>query len=116
MYSGAIEPPGTGRFNRTRERPASRSIRQGRRFIRYNTIYSGGFVAKINPGGSGFGFSPISFPATVTAITVDAVGDTYLATGGIIEKLNPTGTAVWTFTMPGIGDSSRNIHRPRYQR
>jgi transposase len=26
---------------------------------------------------------------------VDATGDTYLATGGTIEKLNPTGSVVW---------------------
>jgi uncharacterized protein (TIGR03437 family) len=105
LYSGAIVPTGATDLRA----PGVAVDSAGEAFLRYNNIPNSGFIANINAGGAGFGFSPISFPATVNAITVDAAGDTYLATGGTIEKLNPAGTAVWTFTMPpGIVDSSPN--------
>ncbi len=103
LYSGAIGPTGNVGFAGIAVDPA------GEAFLRYNTDNDSGFVAKINSAGAGFGFPPISFPSSVNAITVDAAGDTYLATGGTIEKLNSTGTAAWTFTLPpGIVDSSPN--------
>jgi uncharacterized protein (TIGR03437 family) len=100
LYSGAIGPTGNVGFAGIAVDPA------GEAFLRYNTYDDKGFVAKINPAGAGFGFSPISFPATVDAITVDAAGNAYLATGGTIEKLSPTGTAAWTFTMPPSSPNS----------
>ncbi len=105
LYSGAIAPTGNAAFQTNAGAPGVAVDPAGEAFLRYNTIYSGGFAAKINVGGAGFGFSPISFPATVNAIAVDAVGNTYLATAGAIEKLNPPGTAVWTFTLSAQGDS-----------
>ena len=110
LYSGAVVPTGNTVFATY---PASSGIAvdpTGEAFLRYNNDNNSGFVAKINAGGAGFAFAPISFPATVNAITLDAAGDTYLAIGGgTIEKLNPAGTAVWTFTLPpGIVDESPN--------
>jgi uncharacterized protein (TIGR03437 family) len=110
LYSGAVVPTGNTVFATY---PASSGIAvdpAGEAFLRYNNDNNSGFVAKINAGGAGFAFAPISFPATVNAITLDAAGDTYLAIGGgTIEKLNPAGTAVWTFTLPpGIVDESPN--------
>jgi uncharacterized protein (TIGR03437 family) len=105
LYSGAIAPTGNQAFTTGASGIAVDSA--GEAFLRYNNTSNSGFIVKINAAGAGFGFSPISFPATVNAITVDAAGDTYLATGGTIEKLNSTGTAAWTFTLPpGIVDSS----------
>jgi uncharacterized protein (TIGR03437 family) len=100
LYSGAIGPTGNVGFAGIAVDPA------GEAFLRYDTFNDNGFVAKINSAGAGFGFSPISFPGTVDAITLDAAGNAYLATGGTIEKLSPTGTTAWTFTMPQ--DSSPN--------
>jgi len=109
LYSGAVVP--TGNIV-VATYPTASGIAvdpAGEAFLRYNNDNSG-FAVKINAGGAGFGFSPISFPAPVNAITLDAAGDTYLAIGGgTIEKLNPAGTAVWTFTLPpGIVDESPN--------
>jgi uncharacterized protein (TIGR03437 family) len=105
IYSGEIAPTGNQAF----AAPGIAVDSSGEAFLRYNNTFNSGFIAKINAGGAGLGFSPISFPATANAITVDAAGDAYLATGGTIEKLNPTGTAVWTFSLPpGIVDSSPN--------
>src|SRR5580704_11478932 len=109
LYSGAVVP--TGNIV-VATYPTSSGIAvdpAGEAFLRYNNDNSG-FVAKINAGGAGFAFAPISFPAPVNAITLDAARDTYLAIGGgTIEKLNPAGTAVWTFTLPpGIVDESPN--------
>ncbi|MBZ5609159.1 MAG: SBBP repeat-containing protein [Acidobacteriia bacterium] len=105
LYSGEIAPTGNQAF--ATAAPGIAVDSAGEVFLRYNNTFNSGFAAKINAAGAGFGFSPISFPATVNAIAVDAAGDAYLATGGTIEKLNPTGTAAWTFTMPpGIVDSS----------
>ena len=107
LYSGAIAPTGNQAF--ATATPGIAVDSAGDAFLRYNNTFNNGFVAKINAAGAGFGFSPISFPATINTIAVDAAGDTYLATGGTIEKLNPAGAAVWTFTMPpGIVDSSPN--------
>ena len=107
LYSGEIAPTGNQAFA-----PAAPGVAvdlAGEVFLRYNNTFGNGFIAKINAAGAGFGFAPISFPGTVDAIAVDAAGDTYLTTGGTIEKLNPAGTAAWTFTMPpGIVDSSPN--------
>jgi len=110
LYSGAVVPTGNTVFATY---PASSGIAvdpAGEAFLRYNNDNNSGFVAKINAGGAGFAFAPISFPATVNAITLDAAGDTYLSIGGgTIEKLNPAGTAAWTFTLPpGIVDESPN--------
>jgi hypothetical protein len=107
LYSGEIAPTGNQAFATYPAAPGIAVDSAGEVFLRYNNTFNNGFIAKINAAGAGFGFSPISFPATVNAITVDAAGDTYLATGGTIEKLNSTGTAAWTFTLPpGIVDSS----------
>jgi uncharacterized protein (TIGR03437 family) len=110
LYSGAVVPTGNTVFATY---PASSGIAvdpAGEAFLRYNNGNNSGFIAKINAGGAGFAFAPISFPATVNAITLDAAGDTYLAIGGgTIEELNPAGTAAWTFTLPpGIVDESPN--------
>ena len=105
LYCGEIAPTGNQAFA-TNPAPAIAVDSAGEAFLRYNNTFNNGFIAKINAGGAGFGFSPIFFPAaTVNAIAVDATGDTYLAIGGTIEKLNPAGTAVWTFTLPGGGDA-----------
>jgi uncharacterized protein (TIGR03437 family) len=105
LYSGEIAPTGNQAF----AAPGIAVDSAGEVFLRYNNTFNNGFIAKINAAGAGFGFSPISFPATVNAIAVDAAGDTYLATGGTIEKLNAEGTAAWTFTLPpGTVDSSPN--------
>lgn len=107
LYSGAIAPTGNQAF--ATAVPGIAVDPAGEAFLRYNNTFNNGFAAKINAGGAGFGFSPISFPVTVNAIAMDAAGDIYLATGGTIEKLDPTGAAVWTFTMPpGTVDSSPN--------
>jgi uncharacterized protein (TIGR03437 family) len=109
LYSGEIAPTGNQAFATYPAAPGIAVDSAGEAFLRYNNTFNNGFIAKINAAGAGFGFPPISFPSTVNAITVDAAGDTYLATGGTIEKLNSTGTAAWTFTMPtGIVDSSPN--------
>lgn len=108
LYSGEIAATGNQAFATYPTAPDIAVDSAGEAFLRYNYL-NNGFVAKIDAGGTGFGFSPISFPDTVNAITVDAAGDAYLGTGGTIEKLNPTGTAAWTFTLPpGIVDSSPN--------
>jgi uncharacterized protein (TIGR03437 family) len=108
LYAGEIAPPGNQAFA-TNPAPGIAVDSTGEAFLRYNNTFNNGFIAKINAAGAGFGFSPISFPDTVNAITVDAAGDAYLSTGGTIEKLNPTGTAAWTFALPpGIVDSSPN--------
>jgi uncharacterized protein (TIGR03437 family) len=106
LYSGAIAPIGNTAFEANGGASGIAVDPAGEAFLRYNTIYSGGFAAKINAGGAGFGFSPISFPAAVNAITIDAAGDTYLATGNTIEMINSTGTTLWKFTIPGGGSSS----------
>jgi uncharacterized protein (TIGR03437 family) len=106
LYSGAILPTGTTVFATY---PAASGIAvdpAGEAFLRYNNDNNSGFAVKINAGGAGFGFSPISFPANVNAITVDAAGNAYLATGGTIEKLSAMGTAAWTFTMPPSSPNS----------
>jgi uncharacterized protein (TIGR03437 family) len=110
LYSGAVVPTGNTVFATY---PASSGVAvdpAGEAFLRYNNDNNSGFVAKINAGGAGFAFAPISFPAAVNAITLDAAGDSYLAIGGgAIEKLNPAGTAAWTLTLPpGIVDESPN--------
>ena len=110
LYSGAIVPTGNTVFATYPTASGIAVDPAGEAFLRYNNDNNSGFVAKINAGGAGFAFAPISFPATVNAITLDAAGDTYLAIGGgTIEKLNPAGTAAWTFTLPpGIVDESPN--------
>jgi uncharacterized protein (TIGR03437 family) len=110
LYSGAIAPTGNAQFEENAGALGIAVDPAGEAFLRYNNDNNSGFVAKINAGGAGFAFAPISFPATVNAITLDAAGDTYLAIGGgTIEKLNPAGTAAWTFTLPpGIVDESPN--------
>ncbi len=105
LYSGAIAPIGNAAFETNGGAPGIAVDQAGEAFLRYNTTYSGGFAAKVNTGGAGFGFSPISFPSTINAITIDAAGDAYLATGNTIEMINSTGTALWKFTMPGGGSS-----------
>jgi uncharacterized protein (TIGR03437 family) len=110
LYSGAIAPTGNAQFEENAGALGIAVDPAGEAFLRYNNDNNSGFVAKIHAGGAGFAFAPISFPATVNAITLDAAGDTYLAIGGgTIEKLNPAGTAAWTFTLPpGIVDESPN--------
>jgi uncharacterized protein (TIGR03437 family) len=105
LYAGEIAPTGNQAFA-TNPAPGIAVDSAGDAFLRYNNTFNNGFIAKINAAGAGFGFPPIFFPAaTVNAITADAGGDTYLATGNTIEMLNSTGTALWTFTMPGGGSS-----------
>lgn len=109
LYGGEIAPTGNQAFATYPAAPGIVVDSVGEAFLRYNNTFNNGFIAKINAAGAGFGFSPISFPDTVNAITVDAAGGMYLATGGTIEKLNSTGTAAWTFNLPpGIVDSSPN--------
>ncbi len=104
LYSGAIAPIANAAGPGIAVDPAGEAL------VRYNNDSNSGFIAKINAGGTGFGFSPISFPAAVNAMTLDAVGNAYLAIGGgTIEKLSPTGTAVWTFTMPSGASTANSI-------
>lgn len=106
LYSGAIVPTGNTVFATYPTASGIAVDPGGEAFLRYNNESDSGFAAKINAGGAGFGYSPISFPAGVNAMAVDAAGDLYLATGGTIEKLSPTGTAAWTFTMPPSSPNS----------
>ena len=110
LYSAAIAPTGNQAFltyqTAPQTAPGIAVDSAGEAFLRYNNT-SSGFIAKINAAGAGFGFSPLSFPANIDAIAVDTVGDAYFAAlGGNIAKLNPTGAAVWTFTLPGAGVSN----------
>jgi uncharacterized protein (TIGR03437 family) len=103
LYSGAIAPTGNAAFATYPAAPGIAVDPAGEAFLRYDTTFNNGFVAKINSAGAGFGFAPPSLTINADAITVDTVGDLYLATGTSIEKLNPTGSVVWTFALPGGG-------------
>jgi uncharacterized protein (TIGR03437 family) len=112
LYSAAITPTGSAEYEYNVGAPGivpSIAVDPaGEAFLSYY-IYSPrstGFAVKIGTGGTGFVYSPISFPATtVNAIAADAVGDLYVATAGLIEKFNPAGMASWTFTLPAEVDS-----------
>ena len=107
LYSGEIAPTGNQAFAAdVNPAPGIAVDSAGEAFLRYNNTFNSGFIAKINAAGAGFGFSPLSFPVIIDAIAVDTMGDAYFAAySGYIEKLNPTGSVVWTFTLPGGGVS-----------
>ena len=107
LYSGEIAPTGNQAFAAdVNPAPGIAVDSAGEAFLRYNNTFNNGFIAKINAAGAGFGFSPLSFPVIIDAIAVDTMGDAYFAAySGYIAKLNPTGAAVWTFTLPGGGVS-----------
>ncbi|MGD1095600.1 MAG: SBBP repeat-containing protein [Bryobacteraceae bacterium] len=75
-----------------------------------------GFVAKVNPGGAGFGYLTY-IPSLISAIAIDPAGDAYLAEypdyshpdfppSANIAKLNPNGSALlWANNLGSQADS-----------